>query len=85
MTKSGRTVLLTRMEPSAASALQRSARSLGLSVSDFIALACAEKLGTVAEEVSLAHRETEAEITRLSRLAEQATSEIAGKKRGSDA
>jgi hypothetical protein len=70
------------MAPDAASAVQRSAHAIGLSVSDFIALACAEKLGTVSEEVSLAHRETEDEIARLSRLAEQATNEIAGKKRG---
>lgn len=78
-----RKMLLTRTAESKADAIKRTAHALGQTVSDFLEEAALEKLSRSAGAVSLANRETESEIARLSNLATSITAEATGR-RGSD-
>lgn len=79
-----RTAILTRVDSDVARAVHSTARRLGLSVSDYAATCLARGIVEDREAVSLANASHDAEVARLSALADSITKQSSGG-RGSDA
>lgn len=81
MSKDQRKAMLTRVAPSTYEAIRASAHALGFSISDYVAIAAAEKAARDADQVDIAHVKHSDEIKRLTAAANDLIA-LANPKRG---